>query len=804
MFSVWNDLRHGARLLLRVPGFSLVAVAALAIGIGANTAIFSVVNTLLLKDLPFEDADRLAVIWEHNLPRDRRNNVISPGNFIHWREMQRSFTDLGAASLTFAATVTGEGEPVEVPLQLVTASFFPLLGVNPVIGRPFSTEEDKPGSRVAVISERLWTDRFNRDARVLQRPVMLNGAAHTITGVMPEGFSFLDKTVDVWVPVGFAADARTPRGRWMIGVGRLRPDVPFDRAQQDMERVHGELRRLFPDMNTGWTARVVPLREELFGNVRPALLVMLAAVAFVLLIACANVANLLLARATERRRELAERAALGAARGRLIRQLLAESGLLAAAGGLSGLALAWWGVRILRLFVAGDLPVQRLETVAIDGSVLGFTALISLVSGIAFGLVPALGAAGAGLAGALKEGGRTGSGGRANRARGAFVVVQVALALILLAGAGLLMRSFLGLVKVDAGFDASRTTTMTVSLPGTRYGGSPQRTLFYQRLFEKLEALPGVESTGGVSFLPLAGLGAATSYLVLGQDTPAPGDQPVADVRVVANDYFSTMRIPLLAGRLFNEGDRADAANRVVISEALAQRHWPGEDPLGKRIRIYWNNEQDDEVIGVVGNVRHDGLEAAGRPAVYWPYPRFSYPTMTIAIRSHVDAAAISAAAVRIVRELDPELAVSKIRTMDDVIATSVAQRRLTMQMIAIFAAAALMLAAVGIYGVIAYAVSQRTQEIGIRMALGAQRGDVLRLVVGEAMLLTSAGVAVGVAAGLALTRLMTDLLFGVRPGDPVTFAAVAASLGLVALVASYIPGRRATRVDPAIALRGE
>ena len=807
MTALLQDLRHGARLLLRTPAFTMVAVAALAIGIGANTAIFSVVNTLLIEPLPYRDAERLAVIWEHNLPRDRKNNVVSPGNYIHWREMQQSFEEVAAISgsvgLSFKVTVTGAGDPEEVPLQLVTASFFPLLGVDPAHGRPFAPDEDKPGSRVAVISDRLWKRKFGGDPGLLQRSITINGNANTVVGIMPPGFSYLDKTVDVWLPMGFSAQARTPRGRWINVAGRLKPGVTFEQAQRDMTRVHAELTRLFPDFNTGWTARVVPLREELTGNVRPALLILLAAVAFVLLIACANVANLLLARATSRHRELAVRAALGAGRGRIVRQLLAESFVLAAIGGLGGLLLAWWALNLLRAVVAEKLPIQRLEAVGIDGGVLAFTLIASVASGILFGLVPALTASGAALTEALKEGGRTGSAARGNRTRGAFVVIEMALALVLLVGAGLLIRSFVHLLQTDPGFDAARTVTMDVSLPGSRYD-EPQRTAFYRRLIDRAGVLPGVQSAGAISFLPLTGLGAATSYTVVGQPLPPKGEEPVCDVRVATNGYFTAMGIPLLRGRWFNEDDPSDAKNRVIVNEAMARRHWPGEDPIGKRVRINWNDTRDDEVIGVVGNVRHDGLQTEARAMSYWPHARFPYTGMTLTIRTAGDPMGIVNAVRAIVHEQDPQLAVADIRTMDQVVSDSVAERRLTMVMLVVFASSALVLAAVGIYGVIAYSVTQRTQEIGIRMALGAQRSHVLRLVVGQAMLLASAGIVLGAAGAFALTRLMANLLYGVRPSDPVTFAAVAAVLAAVALLASVLPGRRATRVDPVVALRTE
>jgi putative ABC transport system permease protein len=803
MSDIWRDLHHGLRLLLRAPGFTAIAVCALAIGIGANTAIFSVVYTLLLKALPYRDPERLVVVWEYNIPRDRKNNVVSPGNFIHWREMQRTLEDMsGVYSLN--VTVTGSGEPERVPAQLVSASFFSLLGVRPSHGRVFTPEEDRPNNRVVVISDRLWRRRYNADPAVVNGGITIQGNVYTVVGIMPPGFSCLDKTTEAWLLLGFPADARTPAGRWLTVLGKMKPGVSIEQTQQDLTRVHAELVRLFPQFNTGWTAHVVPLQEQLIGDLRPALFVLFGAVGLVLLIACANVANLLLARATSRQRELAVRAALGAGRGRLIRQLAAESLLLSAAGAAAGLLLAWWSVSVLRSVVAARLPIPRLEAVTLDGPALAFTLIAALLSGLLFGLVPALTAARGALTSSLKEGGRSSTAARGNRTRRAFVVVEVALALVLLAGAGLLVRSFSKLLQVDTGFDQARVVTMNVSLPGSRYGEAAKRVQFYERLFARLATLPGVESVGAISSLPLSGPGAATALEIVGRPRPPAGQDHVTDVRVVGKDYFASMRIPLISGRLFDPADKGDATNRVVINEALARRHWPNEDPLGRKIRVSWNDVRDDEVIGVVSDVRSQGLETDPRPMIYWPYARFSYPGMTLTLRTLGDTSSVVRAAAAAIREQDPSLAVADIKTMEDVVATSVAQRRLTVQLIGLFAMVALVLAAVGIYGVIAYTVTQRTQEIGIRMALGAQRGRVLGMVVGEAMLLTGTGIAAGLAGALALTRLMKDLLFQVAPGDPLTLMLVTAGLAVVALAASYIPGRRATMVDPVMALRAE
>jgi putative ABC transport system permease protein len=804
MRTFTSDLRYGVRLLLKTPVFTIIAIATLAIGIGANTAIFSVVNTLLIQRLPYGEPERLMVVWEHNLPRDRKANVVSPGNYIHWREMNQVFEDIAAvAGVTLNLTLTGVGEPVEVPFQYVTANVFPILGVQPALGRPFTPEEDRPGARVVVVSDRFWRSRLDADPGVLSRAVTLQGESYTIVGVMPAGFSFLDKTVDLWVPVGFPAQARTPRGRWLATVAKLKPGVTAEQAQRDMTRVAEEMTRRFPEFNTGWTAQVVPLREQMTGDVRPALLVLLAAVAFVLLIACANVANLLLARATARGRELAVRAALGAGRGRIVRQLLAESLVLAVAGGAAGLLLGWWVVQVLRYSVADALPIQRLEAVSIDGTVLMFTLAAALVSGIVFGVVPAFSASGTALTESLKEGGRTGSGARGGRTRAVLVVAEIALALVLLVGAGLLIRSFARLVHVDAGFDSEQTLAMRVSLPASRYGQETQRTRFFQDLLQRITALPGVASTGAVSFLPLTGLGAATRFDVVGSPAPL-GQEPVTDVRVITGEYFKSLGIPLVRGRMFDEAAPADLQNKVIVNEALARTHWPNEDPIGKRIKVSWSDNREDEIIGVVGNVRLTELMEQPRPAIYWPYARNAYGAMTLTVRGHGDSGSLVTSIRTILRERDPNLALADVRTMDDVVARSVAQQRITMIMLAVFAGAALLLAAVGIYGVIAYSVTQRTQEIGIRVALGAQRGDVLRMIVRGALALALTGVMIGGAGAFFLTGLMRDLLFGVEPFDLPTFAGVAALLILVALLASYIPGRRATRVDPIVALRGE
>ena len=804
MRDLVQDFRYAARLLRRSPGFTLIAVAALALGIGANTAIFSVIDTLLLRPLPYADPDRLAVVWEHNLPRDRKNNVVAPGNFIHWRELNQSFTELAAVSMTFRATLTGAGDPVELPQQLVSARLLSVLGVRPALGRDFQPEEDAPGVAVVLISDRLWRQRFGADPGIVNRTVTLNAQPTLVAGVMPRGFSILDKNVDVWSPIGLTAAHRTPRGRWMGVIGRVKNGVTMAQAQDDMVRVHAELTRRFPAFNTGWTANVVPLKQQLTGEVRPALLVILGAVAFVLLIACANVGNLVLAKATARQRELAVRAALGADRARLIRQMLAESFLLSMLGAAAGLALAWWALLALRTSVADRLPIVRLEQVGLNGTVLLFAFAAAVVSAIVFGIAPALTSAGPKLTDSLKDGGRSGSAARGARIRGAFVIVEIALALILLVGAGLLLRSFLTLLRVDPGFDAARTMTVKVSIPTTKYPDAVRQQAFFNQLFERLDALPGVIASGSTSFLPIAGLGSATGFEVVGQPKPAAGQEPVTDVRVIGNNYFKAMGIPVIRGRAFDGRDGGTNIRRVIVNQTLANKHFPGQDPIGKSIIVMWNDAAPDEIVGVVGDVRHQDLETEARATIYWPPGRFTYPFATIAIRTAGDPRAIVAPAVGALHQLDPNVAAADVKTMEEVVDASVAQRRLTMLLLATFAGLALVLAAVGIYGVIAYSVTQRTQEIGIRMALGAQRGAVMRMVIGQAMTLAAIGLATGAAGAWLLTRLMQRLLFGIEPSDPLTFASVAGLLALVAGVAALVPALRATRVDPVIALRAE
>ena len=794
-----DDLRYAVRSFARAPAFTALVVATLALGIGANTAVFSVINALLIRPLPYADPGRLAIVWEVN-PMGKDNSG-SPGNFLHWREMATSFDDMAAVSFTFRVTLSGEGEPEELPMQYVSASAFTILGVTPEIGRAFTAEEDRPGrNRVAVLSDALWRRKFGADRNVVNRSIHLGGDLFTVVGVMPPGFSMLDKTVQLWEPTGFSADARTPRGRWLHVIARIKRGTTIERAQQDMNRVQEEMVRLFPAFNTGWKVRVRSLKDQLTRDSRPALFVLLAAVGFVLLIACANVANLLLARATTRRRDLAVRAALGAGRRRILAQAFVESGVLASGGAAGGLVLAWWAVAVIRTSLAEHLPVPRLEAVTLDPTVLGFTVVAAAVCGLMFGVLPAFAAAGVGLTDLLKDGGRTGTASRGRRARSLFVILEMALALVLLVGAGLLIRSFVALMRVEAGFDPSRTITMKITLPTSKYREARQ---FFERLYLQIDALPGVQAAGGVSFLPLNGLGAATDFSIPGRPTPTYGDKPVADVRVVTHDYFKAMGIPLLRGRLFDSRDDA-APRKIIVSADLARRFFPNEDPIGEHVAIDWTDSNPDEIVGVVGDVHQLTLDDEIRATTYWPPARFAYPWNSVVIRTTGDPERLVPEVAALVRQYDSTITLADVRTMDDVVSISAAERRLTMLLLSAFAGLALVLAAVGIYGVISYSVSERTHEIGIRMALGAARRTVMRMVLRQALTLAAVGVAAGAAGAWLLTRLMTTLLFGVMPSDPFTFAAVSLLLTLVAAIAACVPGIRATRVDPVVALRAE
>jgi putative ABC transport system permease protein len=813
MTNFLSDLRFALRGLARNRAFTAAALVTLAIGIGANAAIFSVLDALMLKPLPYSDPERLVMIWEKNIPRQRMDNVVSPGNYIHWSEQARVFermAGLGQASFFRMSITGGNGDPEELPAQAVTSEFFPMLGVRPTLGRWFLPQEMLPQTRgnvvfarVAILSHALWTRRFGSDPAIVGRAVTLNGNSHEIVGVMPPDFYFIERNAALWVPLGFNAEARTPRGRWLAVAARLKPGVSVAQAQAEMDTIAARLTAQFPEFNTGWGVNVVPLHQQVVGRVRPAVLTLVAAVGAVLLIACANVANLLLARGASRRRELAVRAALGAGRGRLVRQLLAESLALAALGALAGLLLAWWGIATFRVAAEGGFSLPRAHEIALNGRVVLFTIGLSVVTALLFGLAPAFAAARIDLQDSLKDGARVDDG-RGGRLRSLLVVAEIAIALVLLSGGGLLIRSFARLVNVDPGFRAENVLSARIAIPSTRYDDTGKIIRFFDDLVKRVEAIPGVRAAGGVSFLPLAGPAASTRFEIEGREKPPLGTEPVCEVRIATGHYFAAMGIPHIAGRLFDERDSREKTRTVIINQTMAKQYWPNESPIGKRIIVNWNDQGPDEIVGIVGDIRHATLETASRPMIYFPPGRFAYPWMALVLRAAGDPAALGPALTKEVHAMDPALPVADLRPMEAVVSRAVAERRMVMGILAGFAAVAALLAAIGIYGVMAYSVAQRTREIGVRMALGARPRDIARLVVSRALSLTAIGAAIGAAGAFGLTRFMTTLLYDTEPTEPGVFATVVAGLVVVALMASLLPGRAASRVDPLIALRAE
>ena len=796
-----SDFRLAIRSLLRSPAFSLVPVLTLALGIGANAAVFSVVDGILLKPLPFTSPDDLVMVWEHNLPRDNRTNVVSPGNFVHWRERQTSFTEMAAMFRTTANLSEG-GAPEELRMQIVSEPLFRILGVSPMRGRTFTKEEDAPPRSKMLISHRLWQRRFGGDEGIVGRKITLSGQPMEIIGVMPPSFQFLDRDVDIWTPIALPPELRVPRGRSIRVVARLKPGVSIERAHQEMVAIHRQLSQEFPDTNRSWSANVQSLSEHVAGNLRPTLLVLLGAVGFVVLVACANVASLLLARAAARQREIAVRTALGASWMRLARQTLAESVTLSVIGGIAGLTLAYWLLRLLLAAADRGLTLPRAHEIGLDGRVLGFTALLCIVTGILFGLAPAVWSRRANVTDALKDTARGGTSASASRARSMLVVAEIALAIVLLTGAGLMLRSFARLMSVEPGFETSRVMTFSVSLPPARYAG--KATQFFDQLIDGLRALPSVTAVGAVSFLPMTGPASATSYTAEGQPGLQGGARPVTEVRVISGDYFAAMGIPLKKGRFFDAAEQRENRNVVIISEAMARQAFPGLDPIGRRVAISWTDESFQEVIGVVGDIRHADLGTPTRPMIYWPHVKNPYTTMWPVIRTSGDPDTLVAAARAEVQRLDSAQPIANTRTLEDIVAISVAQPRLIARLLAVFAAVALILAAIGIYGVVAYTVSQRTREIGIRVALGATPGRIVKLIVMHGALLAGAGLAVGVPSALLLARALGSMLFETAPGDPATIVLVSLVLTGSAILACLIPLRKALRVDPSEALRSE
>ncbi len=802
-----HDLRYAARMQRKNPAFTIIAVIALGLGIGANTAIFSVVNTVLLRPLPYKDPERLVMVWEdasrHGYPRD----TPAAANFIDWRDQNQVFEGMAAIADT-SFNLTGVGDPERFEGRRVSANLFPLLGVEPQIGRVFTAAEDQPGSqRVVLLSYGLWQRRFGGDPNIVGKALTLNGESYIVVGVMPARFQFPSSDDEAWVPIAFTQQEASNRGRHYLQVlARLKPGVTLAQAQTEMSTIAARLQQQYPEQNADLGAAVQSLHEHLVGDIRPALLILLGAVGLVLLIACANVANLLLARAAVRQKEIAVRVALGAKRTRLIRQFLTESVLLSMLGGVVGLVIAYVGLILLKTFIPENISQAR--EISIDFKVLAFTLLVSVLTGIIFGLAPAMQAARFNQMETLKEGGRdaaTGGGGK--RLRSLLVMSEVAISLVLLIGAGLLINSFLRLRNVDPGFRADNLLTMKIVLPEPKYAEFERRSAFYTDVVQRVQSLAGVRSAAVTTNLPLYRQGNSISISIEGRPDPPPGQELIVVTRIISPGYFETMSIPLLKGRQLTDQDTATTPNAVVISETMARRFWPGEDPIGKRIAAGRAQTPEDwiQVVGVVKDVRQFELNAEPRPQMYLSYRQAGFfAPRDLVVKTDVDPASMAATVRKAVWDIDKDQPVSNIRTMEEILAGSIARQRFSMLLLAIFAGVALVLAGVGIYGVMSYSVAQRTREIGIRMALGAQTGAVLKLAVGYGMKLVIVGIIVGLIASFALTRVMSTLLFGVTATDPATFTLISLLLVAVAALASYIPARRATKVDPMIALRYE
>jgi putative ABC transport system permease protein len=808
MNSLARDLRHGARLLWKAPGFSAVALAALALGMGATSAIFSVVDAVLLKPLPFRDPQRLLSIWERNPAQNLEKMFVAPGNFLEWRNESGALEALAAIEdlhMNLTGGPNGHIDPEELRVERASANLFPLLGVQPVVGRVFRAEEDQPGrTNYALLSHSLWQRRFGGDLSIAGKAIRLRDRSYTVTGVLPAGFSVLDSAVDVWIPLGLNPhDVHAAGMRFLTVIGRLKPGVEIDRARIEMDTIGRRLEEANPALDRGWRPSLFSLREELVGHVQQALLVLMAAVGFLLLMACVNVANLLLARGATRRKEIAIRTALGAGRGRIVTQLLAESMLLALAGGALGMVLAQGVVALAARL--GPASIPRLAEARIDARLFLFALGVSVATGILFGIAPAMQVSGGNLNAALREVGRGGTTGYSGRmARNGLVIAEVALAVVVLIGAGLLIRSFVRLRSADPGFQPSGLLTLRVPLAGGRNTSPDRAVAFFQQITDRVAALPGVRAVGAVNGLPLTGLGVGSNFAVDGRPAPAPEQRPMGLLRSVTSAYFRTMGIPLLAGRGFADSDTSHAPPVIVVNEALARRFWPGGNPIGGRLVVDYNNGRVAEIVGVVRNVKPDRIEGEDWPTIYNPYAQVPVPTMNMVVRTARPPLSLASAVAREVHQLDPDQPVAGARSMEDVVDQALAGARFNTVLLGVFALIAFLLAAVGIYGVVSCDVSERTHEIGIRVALGAQPGDVLELVLGQGARLAAYGIAAGMVAAFALTRLMAAMLYGVKATDAYTFAAIPVLLGAVALAASYLPTRRALALDPVTALRHE
>ena len=812
MRTFLHELRYDIRSLLKHPGFTLIAVITLALGIGANTAVFSVVNAVLLRPLPYNDPARLVTIWEQSPQRDMYEMPVSLANLRDWQAQNSTFEQI--AAYTFAElNLTGAGEPAGLLTVRTSANLFSLVGGETIVGRSFLPDEDQQGAnRVVVLSHALWRSRFGGDPQLVGRAVTLNNQSHTVVGVMRPGFQFpvgfgymgqlLNDPVDLYVPIA-ASDNQLRRGNFsFFAIGRLKPGVSIEQARADMTAIESRLEQQYPNTNTGIGVSLVPTYEQTVKEIKPALLVLLGAVCFLLLIACANIANLMLARTASREKEIAIRSALGASRLRVLRLLLGESLLLSLAGGVLGLLLAVWGTHALIALAPENIP--RLNEVGIDLFVFAFTLVVALITGIIFGLIPAIQSAKPDLNEALKEGTRgTSTGVAGKRTRNILVTVEVALSLVLLIGAGLMVKSFIRLQEVNLGFNPDNLLTAGVSLSKARYTEGRQQAAFYQNAIQRLKSLPGVQDVATTTALPLTLSVSGSDFLIDGQPDPPEGQEMIINTSSVSPDYFRTLGIPMLKGREFSDRDNSDAPMAAVVNDELARVYFSNQDPIGKRIS-FDERQTWISIVGVAGDVKRLGGDSTAKPEVYLSYLQAPATSMSFVVRSSTDPSSLTNAMKTEIQSIDKDLPIDDARTMPQLLAEINSGRRFNMLLLGIFAGVALLLAIVGIYGVMSYTVAQRTHEIGIRVAIGAQKSDVFRMVIGHGMMLALAGIAVGLVAAYGVTRLMTTMLFGVEATDPVTFAGIAVLLAVVAFFACYIPGRRAAKVDPLVALRYE
>jgi predicted permease len=813
--TFWQDLRYGVRMLLKRKGFTAVAALTLALGVGANTAVFSVINAVLIRSLPFAEADRLVMIWETH--PEIRGPIGTYPDFLDWRAQAQSFQGMAAISKNSSlrkAELTGHSETVEARGTLISYDLFPLLGLKPMLGRNFLPVEEQPiNNRVVILSQALWRRSFASDPGIIGKSIQLDGASFTVVGVMGEQYPL---ETDFWLPLSHLSQKALTDRRYhsVQAVGRLKPGVTIEQARREMETIAERLRQLYPATNKNTGVELTPMRHHLAGNLRPIVLLVFAAVALILLIACANVSNLLLAQSAGRQREMAIRAAIGAGRARLVRQLLVESLLLALLGGAAGLAMATWSIPVLRSgllgIVTGKIP--GLENAGVDWGTLGFTFGVSLLTGLLFGALPALQISRIDLNQTLKAGGKGSAGaGRRGLSR-TLVMTEVALAVIVLIGAGLLVRSFQKLMQVDPGFRSDHLLSLKIELPQSRYQRNEQVRNFYQQLTPRIQALPGVEQVALVDRLPLAPSFHISKFIAEGRQ-PEPGKEPLTQMRGVDHRFFEMMRIPLRSGRLFDEKDVAKELNgladdnEVIINETMARRFFPNQNPLGKRIFMHWGLDKPTAVliIGVVADIKDLGLDSPVEPKIYWP--DVGREAVLLA-RTNVDPLSLASAVRQVALLIDPALPLQQARIVEEILDDSLARRRFTLNLLCVSALLALLLAAIGIYGVVAYSVTQRAQEIGIRMALGAQASDALKLIVGRGIAPVLLGLAFGLAGAFALSQSMTSLteglLFEVRATDPATFTAIALLLLVVALLACYLPARRGTKVDPLTVLKHE